>query len=124
MNLLIRHVEYLLERRNCVVLPGLGALICATESARFDQRHVGVLLPPRRRVAFNSSITSDDGILCASYRRGLGVTLEEARQRVASAIDSLRQAVLLDGSASFGRLGFFRTTPEGSPALAASTSTR
>lgn len=119
MNLLIRHVEYLLERRNCVVLPGLGALICATESARFDQRHVGVLLPPRRRVAFNGSITADDGILCASFRRGLGVTLEEARQRVASAVDSLRQAVLLDGSASFGRLGFFRTTPEGAIAFSA-----
>lgn len=119
MNLLIRHVEYLLERRNCVVLPGLGALICATESARFDQRHVGVLLPPRRRVAFNGSITADDGILCASFRRGLGVTLEEARQRVASAVDSLRQAVLLEGSASFGRLGFFRTTPEGAIAFSA-----
>lgn len=119
MNLLIRHVEYLLERRNCVVLPGLGALICATESARFDQRHVGVLLPPRRRVAFNGSITADDGILCASFRRGLGVTLEEARERVASAVDSLRQAVLLDGSASFGRLGFFRTTPEGAIAFSA-----
>lgn len=119
MNLLIRHVEYLLERRNCVVLPGLGALICATESARFDQRHVGVLLPPRRRVAFNGSITADDGILCASFRRGLGVTLEEARERVASAVDSLRQAVQLDGSASFGRLGFFRTTPEGTIAFSA-----
>lgn len=118
MNLLIRHAEYLLGRRNCVVLPGLGALICATEGARFDKRHPGMLIPPRRRVAFNGSITADDGLLAASYSRGLGVSLPEAERMVERAVKALRDAVALDGSASFGRLGFFRATSEGAMSFA------
>lgn len=119
MNLLIRHAEYLLGRRDCVVLPGLGALICAVDSARFDRRNPGMLLPPRRRVAFNSSITADDGLLAASLSRGLGITLADAAERVSRGVEALRQAVTRDGSASFGRLGFFRATADGSVVFSA-----
>lgn len=123
MNLLIRHAEYLLGRRNCVVLPGLGALICAIDAARFDQRHPGMLLPPRRRIAFNAAITADDGLLSASFCRGLGLSLPDAEAEVAKEVESLRRKVMVDGSASFGRLGFFRTTSDGNIAFSAARRT-
>ncbi|MDE7142785.1 MAG: hypothetical protein K2O33_07830 [Muribaculaceae bacterium] len=117
MNQLIRHAEYLLGRRNCVVLPGLGALICATDAARFDQRRPGILLPPRRRVVFNGAITADDGLLAASYSRSLGISCSEAAEMVGRAVKKLRDAAAAEGSASFGRLGFFRAAPDGTLAF-------
>lgn len=118
MNLLIRHTEYLLGRRDCVVLPGLGALICATDGATLDPRRPGYMLPPRRRITFNSAITADDGLLAASVSRAAGVTPDEARRMVASAVSDLRRRTLADGSATFGRLGYFRTADEGVLAFA------
>ncbi len=117
MDLLIRHTEYLLGRRDCVVLPGLGALICATDSAILDPRRPGMMLPPRRRIAFNNAITADDGLLSASVSRAIGVSTEEADSMVSLAVDSLRRQVYADGSASFGHLGYFHTAAEGNIAF-------
>ncbi|MDE6547663.1 MAG: SPOR domain-containing protein, partial [Muribaculaceae bacterium] len=47
MDILPLHIEYLLTRHDCVIVPGIGAFI-ATETEAFIDLENGVIRPRRR----------------------------------------------------------------------------
>ena len=73
---IVRHIEYLLEHNDCVVVPGFGAFIGNIQSAKEDT--TGQLLPPCRVLGFNNAITHNDGVLANSIMRRDGVSYEKA----------------------------------------------
>ncbi len=94
MENLLRHISYLIERHDCVVIPGIGAFLGHSQSARFDAE-ASVLYPPCREISFNGDITFDDGLLVSSYARRQSINytsaLDAVRCDAALLSDTLRE---------------------------------
>lgn len=104
MNNLFLHIDYLLLRHNCVVVPGFGAFICRHIPASIDMLN-GCILPSSKEFAFNRAIYQDDGLLVNSYSRKYGITSEEAHLAIARAVASLRNNLASGERISCGRIG-------------------
>ena len=106
------HIEYLLLRNECVVVPGFGAFLNVWHPARYDEEE-GLFYPMQREVRFNSALGHDDGLLASSFTRKYGVSFQEGRELLRHEISSLREALADDGEATVGRLGILRRDHEG-----------
>lgn len=109
---IFEHIEYLLLRNDCVIVPDFGAFLNARKSATVDYE-AGIIRPMTREVIFNSAISHDDGLLAASYARKYGITFPEARNILSKEIEQLKLSLHEDGEATFGRLGTFSMDNEG-----------
>lgn len=56
------HIEELLYRYNCVIVPEFGAFLSQTKSAFIDQ-DTHTFYPPSKFISFNELLTSNDGLL-------------------------------------------------------------
>ena len=111
MNEIVRHIEYLLVAHDCVVIPGLGAVLAHAMPARCDEAATNIL-PPRRTFSFNPSLVHNDGLIVASVARSRSVSYDAARAIVAAGVESMRRALETDGSVSLGLAGRLAMTPE------------
>lgn len=101
---MIRHIEYLISRTDCVIIPGIGALLAHRQCAQFDfdgQR----VVPPCRSFSFNGQLTETDGSLAYSVARAEGISLEAACDRVKAETDAMKRQLMLEGQLSLGRMG-------------------
>lgn len=104
MRIIDRHIEYLLKRHDCVVVPGLGALLCRYESAHFDESGDRIL-PPGRRLAFNQWLAESDGLLESSVARRERISYEDAAALVRSEVSAILSEVESMGKSVIGRIG-------------------
>lgn len=107
MNRVIRHSEYLLQSNDCIIMPGLGAVLAHDESARIDEA-TGMLVPPTRRFSFNSMLTQNDGLLATSVARCEGIGYDAALRIVTDEIESMRHQLVADGELSLGHIGLLK----------------
>jgi len=113
MESLGRHIEALLQDADCVVLPGFGAFIAHVTPARYvDEGRM--FLPPRRSLAFNSGLRTDDGLLTARLARQADISFSEARTAACVLIDQLRDTLAIDGAARLDGIGRLRQDMAGS----------
>lgn len=111
MTNLFRHIEFLLLRHDCVIVPGLGAFIVTDISAKIDFENSRIL-PPGRSLMFNQAVTFDDGLLANSYARYLSISFEEARQVILKEVSSLFDSLRRKGKIKIGRLGLLELEEE------------
>lgn len=104
MNNLFRHIEFLLLRHDCVIVPGLGAFIVTSIPACID-RETCRIVPPCRSVMFNQAVSLDDGLLANSYARSLSLSFEEARQVIIKDVAALFSSLQKSRSVALGRIG-------------------
>ncbi len=104
MDILPLHIEYLLSRHDCVIVPGLGAFI-ATETEAYINYESGVITPRRREISFNSSVVTDDGLLTHSIARLERLSYEDARRTVANLIERMTADLNNEGETSIGMVG-------------------
>lgn len=114
MSIVIDHLEYLLQRHDCVTVPRLGAMMVRYRPARFERADSDILLPPARELAFNGAMTESDGLLEASVARQYGISFEAARRMVEEEISGLLHHLRHLGELHLGRLGQLQTTDYGS----------
>lgn len=114
MTPLILHIEYLLQRHDCVAIPGIGALIVEYFPARIDENDY-TILPPTRSISLNTYITHDDGLLASSIARREGVSFEQARTLMQKEIESIREALRQEGEFEIGNIGILRLNEENKP---------
>jgi len=112
MDQLSLHIEYLLLRHDCVIVPGIGAFIARDIPARFDRAR-GVVAAPRRETVFNAAVCNDDGMLANSLARRSRISFEEGRRRVMIAATDMRAALRNEGSITLGRLGVLSLGDDG-----------
>ncbi len=104
---IIEHIEYLMTRHDCVVVPSWGAFIANYSAARYEE--TGSLLErPRRAIGFNASVNHNDGLLAQSLMRREGLGYDEAMRFIADSVTTFRQQLAMDSEVSMGRLGYFR----------------
>lgn len=112
MNFLFQHIEYLLLRHDCVIVPGLGAFIAIYESARYLEDSQ-IITPPVRNVMFNQAVVSDDGLLANSIARKAGISFEDASQALVRCVASLKKSLSENQTVKAGNLGVLALTDEG-----------
>lgn len=111
MNTVIRHIEYLISRKDCVIIPGIGAILAKYESARIDKES-GLLLPPGRIYTFNKEINHNDGTLACSISRAESIRYELAIKKMESEIESMLHWLHTNGQLPIGRIGSLRYNKE------------
>lgn len=104
MNCVIRHIEYLISRKDCVIIPGLGAVLAHYASAAIDVE-ASCIMPPKRVYSFNTGLTQSDGTLACSLSRAEGISYEKAASKVAKEVDAMVQQLHHDGEMPLGRIG-------------------
>lgn len=105
------HIEYLLLRHDCVVVPGLGAFINVYSPAYFD-RERNYWFPMTREVRFNKALRHDDGLLANSYARKNNICFTDGRELLRHDIDILKNALNEEGEVTFGNLGILKNSED------------
>ncbi len=83
------YLKQLLLEFDCVTVPGLGGFILHPKPATIN-RAKNRILPPSRRVAFNSLLTHDDGLLTTAVAKGNDVSYRDASAIVAEYVNSCK----------------------------------
>lgn len=104
MNQLFKHIEFLLLRHDCVIVPGLGAFIASLSPAKIDMEK-GLIVPPSRTVMFNQAVTLDDGLLANSYARKYNLSFEGARMVILREVNAVISKIQKEGAADCGNIG-------------------
>lgn len=112
MERLSQHIDYLLTRHDCVVLPGFGAFINIYHAPRFDNEK-RLLTPPGCEVRFNAAIKEDDGLLAKSIARKERISFREASDELNKLVVALVDALYEEGELTIGRLGIIKKGDEG-----------
>lgn len=102
------HIEYLLLKHDCVIIPGVGAFIKTHRGAYID-RESGMLYPMGTEIHFNADIAEDDGLIANSYSRKYNIGFSEARTMVKAEAASMRDLLQQDSEITLGNLGILRT---------------
>ena len=105
---IIEHIEYLLTRHDCVVIPDWGAFIANYDAARFDSSH-SVMERPCRIISFNNGLTHNDGLLAHSLMRREGMDYKQTMRLIADSVASFRKQLTDKREVYMGRLGYFRS---------------
>lgn len=101
---IIDHIQYLICRHDCVVVPGLGAFVSQYVPAQISSDGL-MLLPPSRMLVFNNVISHDDGLLAGSVARRDGMSYESARAEVARDVEMLLNRIDMEGYVEIPRVG-------------------
>lgn len=72
-----QYISELLYGSDCVIIPGLGGFVANTRSA-FLNPSQHTFTPPSRRIAFNASLRTNDGLLANYVSRRSGANYAEA----------------------------------------------
>lgn len=113
MNTLSRHIEYLVRKHDCVIVPGWGAFVASYQSAHIDTDNFRIT-PPSRNIGFNPALTHNDGLIAASIARQIGVSYDNAVDMISREVDTIRHQLDNDGEIAIGHIGIFRKNIEGS----------
>lgn len=118
---LTEHIEHLIVRNDCVIVPGFGAFIAEKLPAYIDKEQ-GAFMPPSRRLSFNPRIDHNDGLLVSSLMRRHCWSFTLASESLADCVAALKKRLASAGSLNIGSLGTLRyqdeATPEFVPAVA------
>jgi nucleoid DNA-binding protein len=103
---LIDLVSDLLFKHNCVIIPGLGGFVANYKSAEIpdDRRSV---IPARKKIAFNQSLTENDGLLVNALSGSKNVPYELAEKEVMGFVKLVKDRVLQNKSYEFRNIGTF-----------------
>ncbi len=76
-----QYIEELLYRYNCVVMPGFGAFLAHTASARLDTT-ANTLYPPTKVISFNEQLSRNDGLLVSYISKAKQLSYEDLLEEV------------------------------------------
>lgn len=104
--MITEHIEYLIARHDCVVVPGWGAFVAQYKAAAIDAEK-GIILPPMRSIGFNNAVNHNDALLASSIMRRQKIGYEAASQIIECEVDAMRHQLDMDKELSIGRIGLF-----------------
>lgn len=102
--ILFEHIEFLLPKHKCVIIPNFGGFILNADFSANDKTDTSWLFPDYA-VIFNQELKYDDGILINSLVLDEGISYEVARNKVKTCVKQLKQLLLSDNTVKCGNLG-------------------
>lgn len=104
MQELALHIEYLLKRHDCVIVPGFGAFL-ATRHPAVIIEETAEITPPYTEYRFNAAVSNNDGLLANSIARRNSISFAEAVVLMEKETAQLRHNLEAYGEVTIGRLG-------------------
>ena len=104
MQQLSSHIEYLLDRHDCVIVPGFGAFIKTVEPAHVDV-NLNTIVPPRRTISFNRELHFDDGLLSNSFSRAQHISYTSATNKIRNEVEYMNHTLDNGGIVNVGSIG-------------------
>lgn len=104
---LSRHIEILLLKNDCVVVPELGGFIAHYQPARYVEDE-GIFLPPMRTIGFNPQLTMNDGLLTQSYMETYHTDFPDANRKIAVKVEELKETLYKEGIVELHGVGELR----------------
>lgn len=99
-----RHIEILLLRHDCVIVPDFGGFMTHHVEARYDEDEQ-LFLPPVRTIGFNPQLKMNDSLLVQSYIEVYDISYPEALRRIEEEVNDIRQRLSDEGSCEFNNIG-------------------
>ena len=87
-----KHISALLYRYQCVMVPGFGAFITETVSARYNETS-NTFVPPRKTILFNSLLQQNDGLLANHIALEEHISFDEALGLIREQVIQWKQAL-------------------------------
>lgn len=109
---LAKHIKYLLQFHECVIIPGFGGFIYNYQPAGYNNV-TQTFTPPSKQVIFNSKITKNDGLLINQLVDAEGMGYRQAQLAVLKFTDSLYHKLNSGQTVDLENLGSFRYNNEG-----------
>ena len=101
---LSRHIESLMLKHDCVIVPGLGGFVTQYVPARrIDDEQL--FLPPCRSVGFNPQLSLNDGLLVQSYMQAYDTNYPETVKLIDDAVQQLKNKLREDGEYELTGIG-------------------
>lgn len=109
---IINHIQDLLYRYECVILPGFGAFLSQRQPA-YIQKNTGEFYPPKKLVSFNGQLIKSDGLLANYISEAENISYPAAVNRIAFFVDNLENSLNSDGTVELENIGQFSYSEEG-----------
>ncbi|SHF70263.1 Sporulation related domain-containing protein [Salegentibacter echinorum] len=101
-----KHIQDLLYRYECVILPGFGAFLSQKEPATINEE-THTFFPPKKVVSFNSQLRKNDGLLANYIAQVQQVSYNEAIKIISSFVKKLDNSFQKDGKVELENIGIF-----------------
>lgn len=97
------HIDYLIQKHDCVIIPDFGGFVLNRESAHISE--TGFLIAPRVIVGFNPDLKYNDGLLAESYMNVYSISYDAACKKIAEAVNRLNTILNFRQPIQIGNLG-------------------
>lgn len=99
-----KHIEILLLKYECVIVPGLGGFVAHHVPAHYDEEE-RLFLPPLRTLGFNPHLKMNDSLLAQSYVEAYDISYPDAVGKIESEVNELKQHIQNEGNYELNDLG-------------------
>ena len=106
-----KHIHELLFQHDCVIVPGLGGFIANYQSAHFNSS-LQIFYPPAKKVAFNSELKENDGLLAKYVSKNQDCSYDEANNSIHEAVRTIYELLKTDGFVEIEKVGSLRYNKE------------
>ncbi len=103
MNQIVSHIEFLLHKHNCVIVPQLGGFVINATPPKPDG--IGTFCAPQHEIVFNPDLCHNDGLLSELYMKIYDISFDKATLRIKYDVDALKQKLRENKQADLGKLG-------------------
>ncbi len=97
------YISDLLYRYECVIVPGFGGFISNTISSKVNH-FTHTFYPPAKKIAFNSQLTNNDGLLANYISAVEKCSFEEANEKITTQVNSWKNQ-LKKSNLEFPKIG-------------------
>lgn len=99
-----QHIELLLLKQDCVIVPEFGGFVVHHIAAHIDKAD-GMMLPPKHVVGFNQQLNINDSILVQSYIDSYDLSYPEALSHIEAEVNELKCMIADYGHYDFRSIG-------------------
>ena len=99
-----QYICELLFTNDCVIIPGLGGFVSNTRST-FLNPSQHTFTPPSKKVAFNSSLRTNDGLLAHYISQEENISYQEANEAISLFVDDVFRKLALGEQISIEEVG-------------------
>ncbi|WAC01122.1 SPOR domain-containing protein [Lacinutrix neustonica] len=106
------YISDLLYRYECVTVPNFGAFLSQRVSATVHET-TNAFYPPKKSLAFNEQIQTNDGLLARYIADVEDVSFERATEKIANQVKSLKSYLIEGEVVAFENIGDLKLNNEG-----------
>jgi len=109
---LSRHIEILLLKNECVIVPDFGGFMTHLVSASYSEKEQ-LFIPPMRTLGFNPQLRMNDSVLVQSYVEAYDISYPEALRQIEEEVAEIKEVLNQEGSYTMNDLGVLTVNQEG-----------